>query len=184
MAYTFLNHTAIFLRQIGSYNTHRKPIIYPGLWQALQSTLCTLCITSSQAQCYVSPALGLYRIHNITKIISWKSTASSHWYFCFKMKNTEQVLKSWTAANIHFIIKLLCVKILIMESAINISQSADLERWRQACIQVTSSIKYLTAVFLNPKMQNLSWNINIKRKPLSGTCSAGIFYSDVMKKLT
>jgi hypothetical protein len=29
----------------------------------LRSMLCTLCRTSSQAQCYVSPALGSYRNH-------------------------------------------------------------------------------------------------------------------------
>lgn len=159
MAYTFLSHTAIFLRQIGSYhNTHRVPIIYPGLWQALQSTLCTTCRTSSQAQYYVSPALDLHRTHKHNKNNQLESTASSRWYCCFKMKNNEQVLKSWTAANIHYIIKLLCVKILIMETAINTSKSPDLEGRRNACIQVTSSIwntkksKHLPAVFLNPKM--------------------------------
>lgn len=33
-------------------------------------------------------------------------------------------------------------------------------------------------------MQNISWNIKIKGKPMSDICSAGTFYSDVMKKLT
>jgi len=44
-----------------------------------------------------------------------------------------------TAANIQYTIKLVCVKISMMETAINISKSTDLEGRRQVCTQVTSS---------------------------------------------
>jgi hypothetical protein len=60
-----------------------------------------------------------------------------------------------TAANIQHTIKLLCVKISMMETEINISKSVDLEGGRQACIHVTysswntkKSKRLMAAVFL------------------------------------
>jgi len=87
MAYTFLSHAAILLRLMGSYhNTHGEPKIYPGLLH--HAELCP-------RRTVMFHLLWTYiETTNITKIISWEFTASSHWHSCFKMKNSEQVLKS------------------------------------------------------------------------------------------
>ena len=94
-----------------------------------------LCRTSSQAQCCVSPALGLYSNHKHNKK---KSSGSLQPLpvdiIGLKGKTLKKCSNHVTAANIRYRIKLLCVKRSMMETEINISKSIDLHGRRQACI--------------------------------------------------
>jgi hypothetical protein len=80
--------------QIGSYhNTHGNAKIYPDLRLALRSMLLRFAKPRHRQSVVFHLFWAYAEKVNVTKIIGWKFTAFSRRHYCFKTKNTEQVLK-------------------------------------------------------------------------------------------